>query len=80
MTSYDKKINSIFFNWLLFSFFLVFIMVVVGGLTRLTNSGLSITEWELFSGILPPLNKQNWENYFQLYKETPQYKILYNAL
>ena len=80
MTSYDKKINNIFYNWLLFSFFLVFIMVVVGGLTRLTNSGLSITEWELFSGILPPLNKQNWENYFQLYKETPQYKILYNSM
>ena len=60
MTSYDKKINNIFYNWILFSFFLVFIMVVVGGLTRLTNSGLSITEWELFSGILPPLNKQNW--------------------
>ena len=42
MSFYDKKINKIFYNWLLFSFLLVFIMVVIGGLTRLTNSGLSI--------------------------------------
>ena len=42
-------------NWLLFMFSLVALMIVVGGLTRLTDSGLSITKWELFSGILPPL-------------------------
>ena len=46
-------------------------MVVIGGLTRLTNSGLSITEWELFKGILPPLSKQDWDRYFQLYKGSP---------
>ena len=39
-------------------------IVVVGGLTRLTNSGLSITEWELFKGVLPPLNLEKWNEYF----------------
>tara|TARA_B100001248_G_scaffold223131_1_gene179824 strand:- start:82 stop:1023 length:942 start_codon:yes stop_codon:yes gene_type:complete len=48
----------------------------VGGLTRLTNSGLSITEWELFKGILPPLNKNSWQFYFDQYKQIPQYKLL----
>ena len=48
----------------------------MGGLTRLTNSGLSITEWELFSGIFPPTNNVSWEKYFALYKEIPQYKLV----
>ncbi len=72
----EKKINRLFTNWLIASFFLVFLIIVVGGLTRLTNSGLSITEWELFKGILPPLNINSWENYFNLYKKIPQYKLL----
>tara|TARA_Y100000590_G_scaffold231742_1_gene261089 strand:+ start:21 stop:968 length:948 start_codon:yes stop_codon:yes gene_type:complete len=50
-------------------------MIVVGGLTRLTDSGLSITEWQLFSGFLPPLNDSDWNNYFDLYKEIPEFKI-----
>ena len=76
MQSYDQKNYKFFYNWLLFSFFLVFLMVIVGGLTRLTNSGLSITEWELFSGILPPLNNDSWNRYFSLYKEIPQYELI----
>ena len=44
-------------------------------LTRPTNSGLSITEWELFKGILPPLNQKSWDQYFELYKLIPQYQI-----
>ena len=55
MISNEKKINILFFYWLLLSLILVFSIIIVGGLTRLTNSGLSITEWELFKGILPPL-------------------------
>jgi len=51
-------------------------MIAVGGLTRLTDSGLSITEWELFTGILPPLNNEAWEKYFSLYKEIPQYQLI----
>ena len=54
-----------------------FLMIVVGGLTRLTDSGLSITEWELFKGILPQsLSKETWTLYFNLYKEIPQFKYL----
>jgi heme a synthase len=76
MLTYDDKINKLFFNWLLFSFILVFLMIIVGGLTRLTNSGLSITEWELFTGILPPFNQEGWNQYFSLYKKIPQYELI----
>ena len=51
-------------------------MIVVGGLTRLTDSGLSITKWELFKGILPPLSNESWINYFEQYKQIPQYKLM----
>jgi len=50
-------------------------MIVVGGLTRLTDSGLSITQWQLFSGVLPPLNIDQWNHYFALYQKIPEYKI-----
>lgn len=76
MPSYDKKINKLFYFWILTSFILLFSMIIIGGLTRLTNSGLSITEWELFKGILPPLNDQMWDKYFSLYKEIPQYQLI----
>ena len=77
MMSHDKKINNIIFYWLNLGLALIFLMIIVGGLTRLTNSGLSITEWELFKGIFPPLNEAGWNDYFQLYKQIPQYYILY---
>tara|TARA_B100000902_G_scaffold291644_1_gene278022 strand:- start:821 stop:1762 length:942 start_codon:yes stop_codon:yes gene_type:complete len=50
-------------------------MIIVGGLTRLTDSGLSITKWQLFSGFLPPLNHDDWILYFNLYKEIPEFKL-----
>jgi cytochrome c oxidase assembly protein subunit 15 len=53
---------------------LVFAMVVIGGITRLTESGLSITEWQPISGALPPLTHAEWERAFDLYKQTPQYR------
>ena len=62
-------------SWLLLITLLIALMIIVGGLTRLTDSGLSITEWELFSGFLPPLSNMDWKNYFNLYKETPEFKI-----
>ena len=68
---YQKFINY----WLLSLLFLIALIVIVGGLTRLTDSGLSITEWQLFSGFLPPLNDTDWNNYFDLYKEIPEFKI-----
>jgi len=76
MYSNEKKINKYFFYWLVLSLFLVYLIIFIGGLTRLTNSGLSITEWELIKGILPPLNSNSWENYFEEYKNIPQYKLL----
>ncbi len=76
MITNEKKINKLFIYWLSTSLILVFFIIIVGGLTRLTNSGLSITEWELFNGILPPLNKQSWEFYFNQYKQIPQYKLM----
>ena len=62
--------------WILLITFLVAVMIIVGGLTRLTDSGLSITKWNLFSGILPPLSIDKWENTFFLYKQIPEYKLL----
>tara|TARA_B100001057_G_scaffold293385_1_gene293465 strand:+ start:1973 stop:2923 length:951 start_codon:yes stop_codon:yes gene_type:complete len=50
-------------------------MIIVGGLTRLTDSGLSITKWELFSGFFPPLNQNEWLLYFDLYKEIPEFRF-----
>ena len=60
--------------WLVSIFLLIVLIIVVGGLTRLTDSGLSITEWELFKGILPPLNSDKWNFYFNEYKKIPEYK------
>ena len=72
----EKKILKIYISyWLATMFWIVSIMIIVGGLTRLTDSGLSITEWELFSGFLPPLNETQWNIYFNLYKEIPEYKL-----
>jgi len=62
-------------SWLMLMFFLVAFMIVVGGLTRLTDSGLSITKWELFSGIFPPISDAKWLDYFEEYKKIPEYKI-----
>ena len=65
--------------WLVSIFLLVVIIITVGGLTRLTDSGLSITEWELFRGILPPLDIDKWNFYFNEYKKIPEFQsINYN--
>ena len=61
-------------TWLLFIAALVFAMVVVGGITRLTESGLSITEWKPISGTLPPLSHADWLAEFGRYQATPQYQ------
>jgi heme a synthase len=60
--------------WLITLFLLIVLMVGVGGLTRLTDSGLSITAWEIFKGILPPLNINEWNLYFLEYKKIPEYQ------
>jgi len=60
-------------NWLLAVAAMVFLMVVVGGITRLTESGLSITEWKPVTGAIPPLSHADWQHAFDLYKQTPEY-------
>ncbi len=75
MYTLNRKINNQLSIWLLIMFFIISVMIVVGGLTRLTDSGLSITKWQLFSGILPPLNQDEWITYFNLYKEIPEFKL-----
>jgi len=59
--------------WLLASAGLIYAVVVVGGLTRLTESGLSITEWKPITGILPPLSTEAWEEEFAKYKNSPEF-------
>jgi hypothetical protein len=62
-------------RWLLLSSTLVFGVIVVGGVTRLTESGLSITEWKPITGILPPLSRADWQDEFDKYKATPEFKL-----
>ena len=75
MYTANHKINYQLSLWLISMFWIVSIMIVVGGLTRLTDSGLSITKWQLFSGFLPPLNQEDWISYFNLYKQIPEFKL-----
>ena len=75
MYTENTKINNQISIWLIAMFSIICIMIVVGGLTRLTDSGLSITKWELFSGFFPPLNQNDWISYFDLYKEIPEFKL-----
>ncbi len=65
-------------NWLLIGVIMVMIQIALGGITRLTGSGLSITEWEVVTGSLPPLNETAWMTEFAKYKTTPQYELLNN--
>lgn len=62
-------------HWLLLSSTLVFAVIVVGGVTRLTESGLSITEWRPITGVLPPLSHGEWLEEFEKYKATPEFKL-----
>ena len=75
MYTTNQKINNQISIWLISMFCIISIMIVVGGLTRLTDSGLSITKWQLISGLIPPLNHNDWITYFNLYKEIPEFKL-----
>ncbi|TDI71169.1 MAG: heme A synthase [Bacteroidetes bacterium] len=70
------KDNRKVFYWLLVGCLLIFIMVIVGGITRLTHSGLSISNYKLISGTIPPLNEVEWQRTFELYKLYPEYEKL----
>ena len=66
--------------WLMLLFALVMAMIVVGGMTRLTDSGLSITEWKPVTGAMPPLDTAHWQEEFELYQQSPQYRIMNNQM
>lgn len=73
-----KKDNKRVIYWLFTGCLLIFIMVVVGGITRLTHSGLSISNYKLISGTIPPMNETEWLAAFELYKQYPEYQKLNN--
>ena len=75
MYTSNTKITNQLSLWLITMFWFISIIIIIGGLTRLTDSGLSITEWELFTGFIPPLNQKEILDYFNLYKLTPEYKL-----
>ena len=72
----NLQLNKYFKIWHLTLLFSLILLVIIGGFTRLTHSGLSITSWEIFKGIFPPLSDKSWNDYFSLYKAIPQYKEL----
>jgi len=73
MNKLDNNHNRLISIWLGAMCFAIIIMIFIGGLTRLTESGLSITEWNPVSGIIPPLNLSDWEIEFDKYKKSPEY-------
>ncbi len=69
-----EKVNKWVKVWLIIGLIMVLGQIVIGGITRLTGSGLSITKWEIVTGTLPPMNESQWLEEFDLYKATPQYE------
>ena len=66
--------NKIVATWLFVLCGMIFFMVILGGLTRLTHSGLSMVDWRPITGWLPPMNLSEWQTVFDSYKSTPEYK------
>ena len=73
MYSENNNLNQQLKIWLFVLLSMIILIILIGGLTRLTDSGLSITTWELFAGLLPPLTNDKWKDYFELYKTIPEY-------
>jgi cytochrome c oxidase assembly protein subunit 15 len=73
MYSENNNLNQQLKIWLFALLSMIILIILIGGLTRLTDSGLSITTWELFAGLLPPLTNDKWKDYFELYKTIPEY-------
>ena len=71
-----NRSNKLVATWLLLGVVMTIIQFVLGGVTRLTGSGLSITEWEVITGALPPLSEEAWLIEFAKYKQTPQFQLL----
>lgn len=64
------------FYWLISGCLFIFLMVVIGGITRLTNSGLSMVDWKLIMGAIPPLNEAQWQTTFEQYRQFPEYQVV----
>jgi cytochrome c oxidase assembly protein subunit 15 len=75
-TSEQKQSTKAVANWIYIGVFMLLIQVILGGITRLTGSGLSITEWNVVTGTLPPLSESSWVREFEKYKATPQFRLL----
>ena len=80
-TNIDVRINEAYstkdkyvFNWLLTGAILIMLMVVIGGITRLTQSGLSMVKWEPIMGTIPPMSEESWNEVFELYKQSPEFR------
>jgi len=74
MTTREYHANRRIAAWLLVCCLMIYAMVVLGGVTRLTGSGLSMVEWDPIFGIIPPLDQESWENTFELYRQSPEYR------
>lgn len=70
----DTRIPRAVKIWLITGLVMILFQIVIGGVTRLTGSGLSITRWEIVTGAIPPLNEAQWQSEFDLYRQTPQYE------
>ena len=72
----NKRFEKILFYWFLGGAILVFSMIILGGITRITDSGLSMVDWNLFIGVIPPLNSDQWLYLFNEYKKYPEFKLI----
>jgi len=72
----NNRSNRIVANWIFIGVAMLIIQVLLGGITRLTGSGLSITEWKPIMGALPPLNETEWQHAFEQYQKIAQFKYI----
>ncbi|MGH6982056.1 MAG: COX15/CtaA family protein, partial [Stellaceae bacterium] len=77
MRADDADSNRAIAIWLVVCAAMIFLMVVIGGITRLTESGLSITEWQPIDGVLPPLSLAQWQDAFARYQAIPQFNAIH---
>lgn len=72
----NHRSTRIVANWIFLGVAMLIVQVLLGGITRLTGSGLSITEWKPIMGVLPPLNETEWQQAFQEYQKIAQFKYI----
>ena len=76
----SKTYNMGVYIWLLALTTMVLLIIIIGGLTRLTDSGLSMTDWKPLLGVIPPLSQDKWLIVFEMYKQTPEFKIVNRSM